>query len=128
MNTSAAEAAAKNEDETGEKAENHQASESETFRTAFTKWTEKKRFSSEQAIDLIEFDNFFDGLFMRFKIRCPDKDTMDNLKLLLCVQFGPNIKEQSYFLMQKIERVLYDLDYVYVNLVKILRESNHEKL
>lgn len=44
------------------------------------------------------------------------------------MQFGPNVKEQSYFLVQKIERVLYDLDYVYVNLVKILREPNHEKL
>ena len=44
------------------------------------------------------------------------------------MQFGPNIKESSYFLVQKIERVLYDLDYVYVNLVKILREANHEKL
>jgi len=77
---------------------------------------------------LIEFDDFFDGLFMKFKIMCPQKDTMDQLKLLLCVQFGPNIKETSYFLVQKIERVLYDLDYVYVNLVKILREPNHEKL
>lgn len=46
---------------------------------------------------------------------------MEQLKLLLCVQFGLNIKEPSYFLVQKIERVLYDLDYVYVNLVKILR-------
>lgn len=52
---------------------------------------------------------------------------MEQLKLLLCVQFGLNIKEPSYFLVQKIERVLYDLDYVYVNLVKILREPNHEK-
>ena len=77
---------------------------------------------------MIEFDDFFDGLFMKFKIMCPQKDTMDQLKLLLCVQFGPNIKETSYFLVQKIERVLYDLDYVYVNLVKILREPNHEKL
>ena len=38
------------------------------------------------------------------------------------------MSESSYFLLQKIERVLYDLDYVYVNLVKILREPNHEKL
>lgn len=83
---------------------------------------------TEVNVDLIEFDDFFDTLFMKFKIMCPPKDTMEQLRVLLCVQFGPNIKEPSFFLVKKIERVLYDLDYVYVNLVKILREPNHEKL
>ena len=79
-------------------------------------------------VDLIEFDDFFDTLFMKFKITSPPKDTLEQLRVLLCVQFGPNVKEPSYFLVKKIERVLYDLDYVYVNLVKILREPDHEKL
>ena len=79
-------------------------------------------------VDLIEFDDFFDTLFMKFKITYPPKDTLEQLRVLLCVQFGPNVKEPSYFLVKKIERVLYDLDYVYVNLVKILREPDHEKL
>lgn len=86
-----------------------------------------KSLNTDQQVQLVEFDDFFDVLFMKLRIMCPKKDTMDQLKLLLCVQFGPNVKEPSYFLIQKIERVLYDLDYVYVNLVKILREPNHEK-
>lgn len=98
------------------------------MRDTFQKNIVQKRLNAESSVDLIEFDDFFAGLFMKFKIRCPPKDTQDQLKLLLCVQFGPHMSEPSYFLLQKIERVLYDLDYVYVNLVKILREANHEKL
>jgi len=84
--------------------------------------------NADVGVDLIEFDDFFDTLFMKFKIMCPPKDTMEQLKVLLCVQLGPNVKEPTFFLVKKIERVLYDLDYVYVNLVKILREPNHDKL
>ena len=78
-------------------------------------------------MDVVEFDDFFDALFMKFKILCPAKDTKEQLRLLLCVRLGPNEKEPCYFLLRKIERVLYDLDYVYVNLVKILREPSHEQ-
>jgi len=80
------------------------------------------------SVTVIEFDDFFDGLFMKFKIMNPPKETLDQLKLLLCVQFGLHVSEKCYFLVQKVERVLYDLDYVYVNLVKIIREPSHDKL
>lgn len=98
------------------------------FREAFAKVIQQRRMNEDMVLPLIEFDDFFDCLFMKFKIMCPHKDTLDHLKLLLCVQFGLGNQEKSYFLVQKVERVLYDLDYVYVNLIKILREPNHEKL
>ena len=102
------------------------AQEAKNFRETFAKQICSKRMNTDTSVDLIEFDDFIDGLFMKFKIRCPSKETLEQLRLLLCVQFGPNIKEPSYFLVRKIERVLYDLDYVYVNLVKILRDPNHD--
>ena len=48
---------------------------------------------------------------------------MTQIKLLLAVQFGAK-SDQTYILVQKIERVLHDLDFVYVNLIKILREPD----
>ena len=65
---------------------------------------------------------------MKFKIKNPPKETLEHLKLLLCVQFGLNANEKCYFLVQKVERMLYDLDYVYVNLVRIIRDPNHGQL
>lgn len=105
-----------------------QEREIKNFREIFARQIQMKKVNDEVCVDLIMFDDFFDTLFMRFKILCPPKDTMEQLRVLLCVQLGPNIKEPSYFLVKKIERVLYDLDYVYVNLVKILREPDHESL
>ena len=107
---------------------NDQERECKNFREAFAQQIQKKFVNTDVGIDLIEFDDFIATLFMKFKIRSPPKDTQEQLRMLLCVQLGPNVKEPSYFLVKKIERVLYDLDFVYVNLVKILREPNHEKL
>mmetsp|Transcript_39810 Transcript_39810/g.52111 ORF Transcript_39810/g.52111 Transcript_39810/m.52111 type:complete len:102 (+) Transcript_39810:374-679(+) len=97
------------------------------FREIFARQIQTKHVNTDVGVDLIEFDDFFATLFMKFKIMCPPKDTLEQLRVLLCVQLGPHIKEPSFFLVKKIERVLYDLDFVYVNLVKILREPNHEQ-
>ena len=74
----------------------------------------------------IDFDDFFDGLFMKFKIVCPPQQSMAQLKLLLAVQFGTKT-EQCFVLVQKMERILHDLDFVYVNLIKVLRDPDAAK-
>jgi len=110
-----------------DQAKNGLTRETEQLRKVFAKSLQTKVINAAQSLELVERDDFFDGLFMKFKMKCPPKETMEQLKLLLCVQFGPNAKEPSFFLIPRLERLLYDLDYVYVNLVKILREPDHEK-
>ena len=96
------------------------------FKEVFEKWIETKKVNRDTQVLAILFDNFFDGLFMKFKIVCPPQSSMNQLKLLLAVQFGAKL-DQSYILVQKIERVLHDLDFVYVNLIKILRDPDAAK-
>ena len=75
----------------------------------------------------IEFDNLFDGLFMLQKIKAPPKESMEQLRLLLAVKFGLKA-ENDFVLVHKIERILHDLDFVYVNLIKVLRDPDAQKL
>ena len=62
-----------------------QVVEAKNFRSIFSKHIVSKRLNTDASVDLIEFDDFFDGLFMKFKIMCPPKDTLEQLKFLLCV-------------------------------------------
>ena len=57
----------------------------QNFRNVFSKQIVTKKMNGDVGVDLIEFDDFFDGLFMKFKIMCPPKDTLEQLKFLLCV-------------------------------------------
>lgn len=54
-----------------------QVAEAKNFREVFAKNIMTKKLNTDAGVDLIEFDDFFDGLFMKFKIMCPPKDTMD---------------------------------------------------
>ena len=53
------------------------AAEVRNFRNVFAKQIVTKRMNTDVSVDLIEFDDFFDGLFMKFKIMCPPKDTLE---------------------------------------------------
>lgn len=76
-------------------------------------------------MDVIEFDNFFDALFMKFKLVSPGHAGIEQLKYLLGAQLGSHAT-QVFFLVSRIERVLSDLDYIYVNIVKMIRSKDHE--
>ena len=69
------------------------------FRNAFEKEIQEKVVNDDHTVSLIDYDDFFDGLFMKFKIKFPGKETVEQLKWLLCVQFGPHISEKSYLLV-----------------------------
>lgn len=64
---------------------------------------------------------------MKLKIKVPPKESMEQLKLLLAVKFGLKA-ENDFVLVHKIERILHDLDFVYVNLIKALRDPEAAKL
>ena len=74
---------------------------------------------------MIELDAFFDEVFMKFKIRTPAQDCRDQLKYLLGVQFGTRQKE-CFILVNKLERVLFDLGFIYVNIAKMLKDPEAE--
>ena len=84
-----------------------------------------KNLSNQVKLDMIEHDSFFDEVFMKFKIRTPSADCVEQLKLLFGVQLGIKQKE-TYILVNKLERVLFDLGYIYVNIAKLLKDPNHE--
>ena len=65
--------------------EHKQETVARDFRDAFEKQIKHRRMNGDLSVPLIEFDDFFDALFMKFKIMCPPKETMEHLKLLLCV-------------------------------------------
>ena len=84
-----------NSDDKGKK----QTDSSQDFRQVFAKDIKTKRMNQQISVALIEFDDLFDGLFMKYKIKNPPKETLDHLKILLCVQFGLNVNEKCYFLV-----------------------------
>ena len=97
------------------------------FKQVFEKYIEVKNINQDTQVLAIEFDNLFDGLFMKLKIKVPPKDSLEQLKLLLAVKFGLQAKN-DFILVHKIERILHDLDFVYVNLIKALRDPEAAKL
>jgi len=72
-------------------------------------------------LDLVRFEQFFDEYFMKFGVRCPDRPTQDVFKVL----FGATLKDgEVSLIVGKLERILSDLDYLYVNIRQIV---NHPK-
>lgn len=72
-------------------------------------------------LDLVSFENLFDAVFMKFGVRCPDKQTQEVLKVL----FGATRSSGDVFLiLDKLERILLDLDFLYVNIRQMV---NHPK-
>jgi len=63
-------------------------------------------------------DDFFDYLFMKHQIRTPG-NTIPDFHHLCGI---PN-----YVVRSRLTRVLYDLDFLYVNMLAILRTPNPEK-
>ena len=98
---------------------------SEPISIVFAKVIVAKNLSNQVKLDMIEHDNFFDEVFMKYKIRMPKADCLEQIKLLFGVQLGIKQKE-TYILVNKLERVLFDLGYIYVNIAKLLKDPNHE--
>lgn len=85
------------------------------------KYIKTKKINTNNQVQVIEFEeDFIEALFMKFKIKVPQKAVLDQLKLLLTIKFGTKAKE-CYILITKLERVLHDLGYIYYNIIKILR-------
>jgi hypothetical protein len=59
---------------------------------------------------------------MKYQIRCPPIKIQESLKLLLCI----DEKYPDVVLVRKLERILSDLDYIYVNLLKIIKNPEYE--
>ena len=108
------------------KLEESRSKYNDTIKTLFAKVVVQKKLSTSVSVDLIEFDNFFDQVFMKFKIMSPNTQSQEQIKLLLGVQFGINQK-QTFLLVSKIERVLFDLGFIYVNIAKMLRHEEADQ-
>jgi hypothetical protein len=63
-------------------------------------------------VSLVSFDDFFDALFVKFKTRCPDKSTQEVLQMLV----GATFENEAVIIVEKMERVMQDLDFLYVNI------------
>lgn len=103
-----------------------------TFRQALVDIVEEKQIlvgqnQGVQSLEVVEFDNFFDAIFMKFKLVSPGHAGIEQLRYLLGAQLGSHAT-QVYFLVSRIERVLSDLDYIYVNIVKMIRSKEHSAL
>jgi len=61
---------------------------------------------------------------MKGNLHCPPLAEREELKLLICIDFGGRY---TGAVLSKLERVIFDLDYVYVNIIKILRHPKAEE-
>ena len=75
---------------------------------------------------MIEIESFFEELFNKFRILTPKAAQKEHIELLLGVKFGKN-QNESYLLVSKLERVLFDLGFIYVNIAKMLKHEDAEK-
>ena len=61
---------------------------------------------------------------MKGNLHCPPEAQQEELQLLICVNFAG---KYTAAVLSKLERVIFDLDYVYVNIIKILRHPKAEE-
>ena len=57
---------------------------------------------------------------MKFGVRCPDQQTQEILKVL----FGATSNSMICLILGKLERILLDLDFLYVNIRQMVNHPN----
>jgi hypothetical protein len=77
-------------------------------------------------IKTVEFEEFLDILFMKLRVLRPPTREQEGLKLMICSQFPQNKEIQDEVLVHRLERILNDLDHIYVNIVRMLRHPDYD--
>jgi uncharacterized protein (DUF1786 family) len=67
-----------------------------------------------QNVEVMDFEQMLDILFMRMGIRCPSNRSQEELKYLLCIDF----KYMEMVMLVKFDKVMHDLDYISIDLLR----------
>lgn len=67
-------------------------------------------------MEVCPVDDFFDHLFMKHQIRTPGQKNIVDFHYLTGIP--------GFFVRARLERVLYDMDFLYPNMISILRVPN----
>ena len=67
-----------------------------------------------QAVEVIDFDQMLDTLFMRLGIHCPKASAQEELKFLMCLDF----KYLEMVKLVKFDKIMHDLDYISIDLLR----------
>jgi hypothetical protein len=78
------------------------------------------------SIKTMKFEEFLDELF-RLKVLYPPHKNQEELINLICFMFPGQKEKTDEVLIHRLERVLNDLDHIYVNIVRMLRSKDYEK-
>ena len=66
------------------------------------------------AIEVMDFDNMLDILYMKLGINCPSTKAQEELKYLMCLDF----KYLEMVMLVKFDKVMHDLDYISIDLLR----------
>ncbi|CDW75229.1 UNKNOWN [Stylonychia lemnae] len=73
-------------------------------------------------VQIVNFDDMLDHLFMAFTIRCPPMKVQFDLRQMLCIDPGlPDI-----ILIKKLEKIIDDLDLNQANLLRIMKSPDYK--
>ena len=99
------------------------------IRSIFARIITKKKISlgkgkgKQQKIEVIDFDQMIDILFMRLGIHCPNVNSQEELKYLMCL----DLKYLEMVKLIKFDQIMHDLDYISIDLLRQAQDPNMEK-
>ena len=65
-------------------------------------------------VEIMDFDQMIDILFVRLGIQSPGTKAVDELKFLMCLDF----KYLEMVMLIKFDKIMHDLDYISIDLLR----------
>lgn len=89
-------------------------------RTLKRKNIQLSRSKAASSVEVMDFDDMLDILFMRLGIPCPGGKSQEELKFLMCLDF----KYLEMVMLIKFDKIMHDLDYISIDLLRQAQDAS----
>lgn len=80
--------------------------------------------NASSTVELMDFDQMLDTLFTALGVQCPRINSQEELKFLFCL----DPKYLELVMLVKFDKVMHDLDYISIDLLRQVNDPAHEPL
>lgn len=74
-------------------------------------------------LQVMNYDDFMDQLFMKFRVQCPPAKSQEELKLLLTIE----VQNLVFVVIPKVARILHDLPSILPHLTRLINSPDAVK-